>query len=518
MEEKNLIRLNFWANKIALLAGGLWFLSLFFNALILYNDNSYLGFAILLNGWQGPLVGNFAWFANLFFVYAFLKQISGRKIASISSAIALVLSLDVMRFHEIVLSAAPTSSPVYGYGIGFVLWFASIWLLYLSVGLRKMGLPEKKNENAGKGDCLIAAFGLALFLIFILSKAATDRIYGNKPENKILAKHNIVFKRGTICGNEIQVPKYKINLTGPLELIGDVDEYPFDLEYVLNWGVPKVRVGNYDFFFTGTEGSYTITTERKSGKASGKLFITENEGTVHLELIDNSNNRQIFEQKWSPEISNYKCPRYTPYNEQPRQIIIDSISNTLSPIHSSLLSKYNVNTLNSQVVSIKEETFEENMLSNSNLCSSRKDTAFVEYEHSNKEIGFVDYKHSQKEFGKAKPSYTKPFKVFDRYYFLRRVDSHFSGALCQDGSIYLYKLHNKGENLSITLSKRNRESFFRDWGVYFKVKDIGREIKTQRLSISILEDKGDSIVLRVLEKELKKSYRLKVDFSNKPKD
>jgi len=66
------------ARLLGIISLATWCCSLFLPGLSLYSENKPLfGFEILLTGWMSPLMLNFAWFANVFFVFGLAKLLSG---------------------------------------------------------------------------------------------------------------------------------------------------------------------------------------------------------------------------------------------------------------------------------------------------------------------------------------------------------------------------------------------------------------------------------------------------------
>ncbi|HEY3301288.1 MAG TPA: hypothetical protein VGJ90_10985, partial [Methylophilaceae bacterium] len=89
------------SNLIAIVSITLWLTSLCLTGFSLhgyYQAQQLIGGAsILVMGWLGPLEGNFAWYANPFYIYAVLSVLNGN-VPFRTTSIALFLSLDTLLF------------------------------------------------------------------------------------------------------------------------------------------------------------------------------------------------------------------------------------------------------------------------------------------------------------------------------------------------------------------------------------------------------------------------------------
>jgi len=512
MDEQSKIRLNYWANKVAILSGVLWFCSLFFDALILYNNRVFSGIEILFIGWGGPLAGYFAWYANVFFLFAFYIQLSPNKISTKSSILAAILSLDVIRLQKYpqILGQDNGSQIIYGYGYGFIFWFTAIWLLCLSVGLKQLAKSNKDNSDSGKGNCCLSIIGLVFFYLFVLAKATTDRVYGNIEENTLFAKNVIAFKRGEICQTPHEVPKFQINAVNPIEIkvTGKRNLSPLNTpETFLKWGIPKVRMGNYDYFYTGEKDSYTLTAELKSGKSSGVLFVESNPNQIYMDLVDTNNNKAIFEQYWLRENKEFMCPRYRPYskdNNLTKKLLTESISN-LSPIEESELAHKRAKLTLANIISIKEETLNKEVIPNNQSCEPN--------------IGFIDNSQFSESLAYISPisalSARKPaFELFNRYYFPNKSGKEFSKTLCKEKSIYLYGFTKNPTNLNVRLSKRNAETFTQDWKIELILKGPVSLINAETSFMLISQKTKNNAIIKIIDQDSKKVFIVDVDLQS----
>lgn len=125
----NETRSGFWTKIISFCAFATWSASLPFTVFLLKNGEEWSGASVLLFGLFSVLLPNFAWFANIFFLYACIKIHFGSKPVSWSVIIAIILSADSFRLTEL-----PNSIAIDNYGWGFVLWFLSLFILAIAAG------------------------------------------------------------------------------------------------------------------------------------------------------------------------------------------------------------------------------------------------------------------------------------------------------------------------------------------------------------------------------------------------
>ena len=342
------------AKRLAGMAFIIWLCSLPLTGIKLYfhiyaKEAWIYGYNILATGWLSPFVGNFAWFANLFFLYGVVKLRAGKP-AITSSIIAAILSLDTFRFDQLLMNAGGSTAPVYGYGWGAVLWFLSLYLLMVAAGKREVEIAKESNkENQNKW---LQSVGLILLGFTICTAgyfAIYDRITGNKFENQRLA--GIAFKRGKICQVELTDIAPISNFSGPLELVIDekeahADYYAFQPKELLRWGILTVRFKGYDYFLDNSE---VISTRAVETKPMAILKVTEHQNFmsygmgnsnnywqiyIHATLVETATNRTVFDQTWGSENLHggsifFFCPDYknSPNEyEQPRRLLIQALN------------------------------------------------------------------------------------------------------------------------------------------------------------------------------------------------
>lgn len=152
------------AQKLAFAALALWCFSLLLTSFILSGHERVSGLGVLITGWLSPLVYNYAWFANVFFVYGFFRILEG-KAPVVAAFAAVILSLDTVRFDTYILNEGGASSQIYGYGWGAVLWFLALSVFLIAVGVRCSELRSGNEQRRSLG--IVEPLGF-IFLILIL--------------------------------------------------------------------------------------------------------------------------------------------------------------------------------------------------------------------------------------------------------------------------------------------------------------------------------------------------------------
>jgi len=246
------------AKKIAQLSGFVWVLSLFFTGIILYGGRKLSGFTILLTGWLAPIeifmgsAGCFAWYANFFFFFALISQLHDKRQPAIkTSLLSVILAIDSIRYNQYLDNEGGSTTPVYGYGVGFILWFSAILLLLSSVIVKSYDLKDidLKNKKIYKNIVPISICPLLLFLTLVGYFSFNFWLNGNNDEKKFGSSHSVVFKLKKDCEVEIGTPKIKFNVDQPIEILDNCEVMPFDTpKQALEWGIPRIRINNLDYY------------------------------------------------------------------------------------------------------------------------------------------------------------------------------------------------------------------------------------------------------------------------------
>lgn len=330
------------ANTIANIAIICWLSSLALPGIVPYSaQHTWFGFEILLIGWLSPVIGNFAWFANIFILYAFFRLKAG-KLPIQPSIYAALISLDTFRLNQVMMNEGGSTTPVYGYGWGAILWLLSIAILLIAVGTQQ---PDPSDEVDRSGYQWVRTLGIYLTVVILGTSgyfAIYDRIMANPSESQRLA--SVAFKRVKICSAPEPIAVEPISiLLGPLEVVMDRNEYrtinanyPFrQIKDLLSWGIPSVRYYGNDYSLeSGSNGKSVISRKAKGGPAA-ILYVDEtDQRVINAKLVEAISKRVVFDQTWEREPLNERtgfhfCPDYYSFpraSDQPRKLLLQSLS------------------------------------------------------------------------------------------------------------------------------------------------------------------------------------------------
>ena len=281
----------FTAERLAFAAIIVWCVSLALPGIVLYGRHEDLyGYEILLLGWMSLLVANFAWYANIFFIFGIFRLLGGRAIST-TAFLAVFLSLDTFRFSEMLLNEGGATAPVFGYGWGAVLWFAAIWLLVAAAGARKIEKAGDISSERVSGLRLRSiGLGLSLAIIaFVGLLAIYQRLVANTAEYERL--DGVAVKWGKVCSVPDPVVIEPISgFSGTLEVDTGKNyiraRYPFNqVKTLLSWGIPIVRMENTDYSY----GNHVVEAEPMSVPATGTpaavLYVRERERTPYVRYL-----------------------------------------------------------------------------------------------------------------------------------------------------------------------------------------------------------------------------------------
>lgn len=125
-----------WASLVVIASSlFLYVIACILPAMVLENKDSWRGIEVLVLGWQGVFLGQFAWFANPFWMLSLLLAFFRRWIlTSIVGAIALLIAFDAFSFvgAKIPLDEAFVNTTVFlRYDFGFYFWLGSLGTVML---------------------------------------------------------------------------------------------------------------------------------------------------------------------------------------------------------------------------------------------------------------------------------------------------------------------------------------------------------------------------------------------------
>lgn len=120
-------------SNILLYAGiAIFTVSLFFNVFFT-NTNEVSGIWVLLTGWLGFIVFQFAWYANPLSLLAILLMRRRPLVALLLSILAVVLASEMFIFNEIPAASGDEKIYIKEFGLGAYTWFLSHCLVLYSL-------------------------------------------------------------------------------------------------------------------------------------------------------------------------------------------------------------------------------------------------------------------------------------------------------------------------------------------------------------------------------------------------
>ena len=505
--------LGLTSKKLALIALAIWGTSLPLTGIVLYAKQQHLsGLEILMMGWLSPLVLNFAWFANVFFVYAVFQLLRGRA-ALKSSLLAVALSFDTFRFDMYLMNEGGSSTPVYGYGWGAVLWFLSISLLLSAAATREQ---EKEGSFPG-ADVYVwlqpLSFALALLTVGTAGVFAwRDRSVANSTE--ALRLTGLAFKRGEICGSPEPVVTNPIrNLSGPVEVVIEKDalyaNYPFaQVKDLLKWGIPTVRIGNTDYSYESIAHSGLLSSTPAKGAPAAILYVNESYlRTISVKLVETSTNRTVFEQTWErenhPVNTNYYCPDYHSFpslNEQPRQLLMQALN-----LHATKATSREI----AQETRVFDR-IEGNIIGRKDGGTTRamKIAGWKEMNPNNKTS--VPYNeifntNCPSDIGWHGSNYESrqntgwPFMVKGKAYYPRHRDRY--NATCEGEFAYIYAGTARDGKYYLNIEKRDIQDFRQVWAGIVVVSDVNPSTRDDVLKIQSIKKATGAVTIELINED-----------------
>jgi len=310
-----------FANLMATISLCFWVVSLLFVAVTTYNPGRNLtGLDILLTGWQGIFGFNIAWFSNVtYLVSAWLFYTNKNPIKL--SVISIILALNTITLERVAGSGAGMGEPIYGYGIGFFLWFMAILLLFSAVYI------EYKNDIGVKiSTVCVSLFPFVVFVVFVGHMSVSDHL--NAGNDEIVKLDKSLFKRRVICTEDISFPSRVLPDNTPLEITNIGMPSFFDDPYrLLRAGVFSIRIDGVEYSMR-SGNTKDIKESNYSSDASANLIVNINYREYRITLIDPDGETIIFDQVWRHINDFDSCPSYHPTGksyEQPQKIILESL-------------------------------------------------------------------------------------------------------------------------------------------------------------------------------------------------
>jgi len=322
------------ASFLSWLALLIWLVSL---ALPVFIDDkpqdTLYGGQILLRGWMGPLVGQFAWYANPLFVICFFRLQESYSSTSLA-IIASLISLNTLTFGP----SLGGSGHFYGYGWGYVLWFLSLALMLAAAGALQLDRAERVTVENGGWPRPVGLLLSALIVSGAVIVSLYDHHGANSAERVRMAETAI--KRGPVCRVELaQVTQPLVSAAGPIEVRieqplskGGSNEVE-GLYNLLQWGIPVLRIKGRDYFYIH-DGAQALLTSVPAREAAIATVTFRKEGdTIDMHIVA-ADGHQIVRQSWrKPDPGSQFCPDYQSMPSatlQPRALFNEAVGLTIA--------------------------------------------------------------------------------------------------------------------------------------------------------------------------------------------
>jgi hypothetical protein len=477
------------ARVLSFVALALWAMSLALIGLVLYAEQEQLrGIEILATGWLSPLAGNFAWYANPLFLWSICCLLRGRPALG-PTVLAVLLSLDTLRFSRYPLDEGGGATLVYGYGWGAVLWLAALGVLASATGTHQIETRLAAGSVKGSGEWLRpTGFGWC-FLVFVAAAylATHDRNHANTAELERLS--GLAFKRYPVCGVEDPVVAQPLkNFAGTLEVtLPEASRLsgssPFDRPTaLLTWGVPVVRVAGRDYSFAPGGASKVLTSVPATSPPAATLAVTlsEVDGSrmIGATLIDESAKRTVFDQSWRMMMGGRYCPDYSTYpdeNEQPRKLLTVALGvqgPPPGPDAPNVRQHYPTdNTVTGVMVGpidpLRSAERSVRQLAHSLVAPLTPGTMLQPW--NRKCPAAVGWDASGSEGSPVRPDTGWPFMVGERAFYHPRQRNDYS-VFCAGEHAYLYSGLHRERGYELAIEKRRLSDFSEAWSGYVVIK------------------------------------------------
>ncbi len=500
------------SKTLAVASLGFWLVSLTQIGLVFYGDREWRGLNILVWGWMTILQFNLAWLANPLFLWA-LVRILGRRGAVDLSVCVFVLSL-----FAFALANAPTmggSMELYGYGWGAIVWFLSFSLLIASAGTLEIENRIERNSRFESGAEWLRPIGFFLCILICSASAhyaINDRATANQEQLSHLSK--TAFKRGHVCSVEIPATQRNIVLnSGAFEIVvanKNLNAYPFDKpEKLLDWGIPRVRAGNRDFYYAEFDGGRALMSAPVTTPPAAQLHISHTKikpgdsSKINLRLSSMDGGRILFDQTWTEERSNSArfCPLYSwsPGEDmQPRKMLMEAFGIAVQSANHSNKSKTVTEAtdhVKATIVSTKESIEKPVARGRGSVESPRAIGSFGRVGNRNcpRDIGWRERIHDIEAVRREDGSL--PFSIEDKAYFLDKQEGY--NALCKDSYVYLSSSGNVGGK-HLTLEKRSLPNFQLIWRKVVDFEQLSSK-GGEPLTLTAIDESDASLTLGVTD-------------------
>lgn len=304
----------------------LWFCALPFSTYI--GGGDFQGYFVLLIGWLGFISGDFGWYANIFIFYLFTSFSNLNRKLIFPSICLLLISHSVYLNDSVIINANWSTTSIDGYGLGYILWFTSIYVLMIALGLRNQELyPQAKSTRFFLyGDIIL----LCANTLFTITKSAIDYTSTTPEGRSYLLRSGTVYKRISfakriVCTKNYQPKKFSQPVNA-LKIDVDTTHYflpRFEWDWLF-YNYKTIQVADYEYQRTNKNKTsynelYQIQPISKTADAKLSLNYVGEEPTYELsaQLIDLRSNEILFDDTWNVALSSYSsgygsCRHSTP--------------------------------------------------------------------------------------------------------------------------------------------------------------------------------------------------------------
>ena len=507
------------SRELSFVALALWAMSLALIGFVLYADQEQLrGIEILATGWLSPLAGNFAWYANPLFLWSIYCLLRGRPALG-PTVLAILLSLDTLRFSRYPLDEGGGATLVYGYGWGAVLWLAALGVLASATGTHQIETRLAAGSAKASGEWLRPTGFAWCLLVFVAAAylAAHDRRHANTAELERLS--GLAFKRYPVCGAEDPVVAQPLmNFAGTLEVtLPEASRLsgasPFDRPTaLLAWGVPVVRVAGRDYSYASAGTSKVLTSVPASSPPAATLAVTvsdiDGSRKIGATLIDEKAKRTVFDRGWQMMIGGRYCPDYSTYpdeNQQPRKLLAAALGMQGPPPGSAapiVRQRYPTDNTVTGVIVGRIDPLRSAERSDSRPAHSRVSPLPPEnlLRPWNRNCpAAVGWDAAGSVASPVRPDTGAPFMVGERaFYHPQRRNDYY--VLCAGEHAYLYSGFHRERGYELAIEKRRLSDFGVAWSGTVVINDRGLTLRRQvRLDLEYVEEGTDGVAMGLVE-------------------
>jgi hypothetical protein len=443
-------------------------------------------------------------------------RVKARKQSAGLAAITFFFALDTLRFSSYLLDEGGGQTAVYGYGWGCVLWFTSIGILVAATGT--LAIENRLNSISANGQQAeessaewLRPVGLVLSLtVFSIALILSyrDHIHANTAERTRL--EGLAFKRGAVCSVEDPTVLKPVVTQGALEVVLPKDElaaYPFNgPRRLLDWGIPKVRFGDRDFYYEVGPVSNTLVTVPATEPPASRLFVSRSFENglekITATLVAVSGERVVFEQAWVTEAQGGSrfCPSFSSSpsgDQQPRKLLLDALHIATRPPEKAHTKTNADNRATATITSSKVSEYRPALEPNGSASDPRPPGS-LNWRGNQNCPSDVGWGGAVTKNDSARLDSGWPFFIGSKAYYLNNRNEY--SALCQGEFAFLYNSTNSDDKSYLQIEKRSLRNFEILWRgvVEFKPRLTP---KLNHVRLNSIEETPDGISLSITNED-----------------